>query len=163
MEHWREIPGYESYEASQKGNIRNKRTKRVLVQHVNNGYKKIIVRSNDGTSVCRRVSRLVALAWIPNPNNYEQVDHINEDKFNNTIDNLEWVTPSMNCKRRFVTNPNVTKPISIRFTNDKQDLLFKTCAEASRHFGVSSATIWGASINGKWKGYTITRIINQTA
>lgn len=158
MEHWREIPGFSNYEASQFGNIRNKRSKHVIGQTICNGYKRVVIMSNDGKRTSRRVSRLVALSWIPNPNNYPQVDHINEDKLNNKIENLEWVTASMNCKRRFITNPNATKPVAIRFENDQQILVFKNSSEASRHFGVSSATIWGASINRRWKGYTIERI-----
>lgn len=46
-----------------------------------------------------KLSRLVATAFIPNPNNYEEVDHVNADKMNNTTDNLEWVSHEENVRR----------------------------------------------------------------
>ena len=158
MEHWREIPTFKKYEASTLGNIRNKATQHINRQITNNGYKKVALITDEGMRKCCRVNRMVALAWIPNPNNYTQVDHVNEDKANNGIENLEWVSASENCKRRFVRNPNCIKPVPLKFENGEQTIYFANSREAARHFEIASATVWGASINGKWKGYKITRI-----
>lgn len=54
----------------------------------------------DGERINRReyVHRLVAEAWIPNPNNYETVDHLDRNKHNNSVDNLRWCTLEENQK-----------------------------------------------------------------
>lgn len=160
MEHWKEIPGFSMYEASTRGNIRNKYTKHVLCAKINNGYRKCALMNNKKRYCCR-YARMVAITWIPNPHKYTQVDHIDENKLNDSIDNLEWVTPSMNCKRRFAKNKNCTKPVALKFENDEQILYFANSREAAKHFEISSATVWGASINGKWKSYTIRRISQE--
>jgi hypothetical protein len=50
----------------------------------------------NGSNRSRSVHRLVALAWIPNPNNYPQINHISGIRNDNRIENLEWVTGSLN-------------------------------------------------------------------
>lgn len=157
MEHWREIPSFKKYEASTRGNIRNKITKHINGQILNNGYKKVVLMNDNGERKCCRVNRMIALAWLPNPNNLAQVDHVDENKLNNTLENLEWVSASENMKRRFANKPCI-QPVPLRFENDEQVLYFANSREAANHFEASSATIWGASINGKWKTYTIQRI-----
>lgn len=60
------------------------------------GYDYISLMKDDGGSRDIRVHRLVADAYIPNPENKETVNHIDEIKHNNRVDNLEWATPSEN-------------------------------------------------------------------
>ena len=60
------------------------------------GYTSVLIRTNDGVWVRRRVHRLVAQAFIPNPKNKPQVNHINGVKDDNKIENLEWVTGKEN-------------------------------------------------------------------
>ena len=56
-----------------------------------------------------RIHRLVALAFIPNPNNYPQVDHLDGDKKNNHVSNLEWVTGTENHRRKCAAGLNIVK------------------------------------------------------
>ena len=56
---------------------------------------------NKGKPKCMLVHRLVAMAFLPNPNNYPCVNHKDEDKQNNKADNLEWCDASMNGKHKF--------------------------------------------------------------
>ena len=62
------------------------------------GYKtyRILTLAINGKSISHYFHRLVAEAWIPNPENKPQKNHIDHDKLNNCVDNLEWVTPSEN-------------------------------------------------------------------
>ena len=62
------------------------------------GYKYFSTRRKDGTHIRARVNRMVAEAYIPNPNNYPQVNHIDGNKLNNNVTNLEWCTSRQNVK-----------------------------------------------------------------
>ena len=91
MEEWKEIPGYEGlYEVSNKGNVRNVRRNKLLRLSKNNyGYIQVSLYKN-GIKTGPKVHRLVAEAFIPNPDNLPMINHKDEDKTNNNVDNLEW-------------------------------------------------------------------------
>lgn len=108
---WKPIEGFEGYEVSSLGRVRsldrekvsnNGNTRiykgRLLSQRVsNNGYKMVML-SNAGKSKNCTVHRLVAKAFISNPQNLPQVNHINEfDKTDNRVENLEWMSAKDNC------------------------------------------------------------------
>lgn len=65
------------------------------------GYLQVFIRIN-GEQVNRMVHRLIAETLIPNCKNYEQVDHVDGDKTNNRVENLEWVTGKENTRRAFL-------------------------------------------------------------
>ncbi len=90
----------ELYEVSNYGRVRNKRTKRFLTQHDNGkGYLFVqLWRNNKGKR--EYVHRLVALAFIPNPDKKPTVNHKDEDKQNNYVENLEWMTYKENNNYR---------------------------------------------------------------
>lgn len=103
MEIWKDIPGYEGlYQASNLGNIKSlnynntKKEKLLKTKYDKRGYLAIELR-NKGKRYYTRVHRLVAMAFIPNPNNYPQVNHKDENKENNNVDNLEWCTNDYNA------------------------------------------------------------------
>lgn len=92
---WKQIDGWKGYQVSNFGNIRGKRVKNLHQQLSNGGYK--IVHLSSGKVVkWMSVHRLVAEAFIPNPNNLPCINHKDEDKTNNRADNLEWCTYSYN-------------------------------------------------------------------
>jgi len=108
-EKWLPIEGYEGYEVSNFGNIRSYRKrgskdamydepKRVnpllLKTHCKEYFKYHLVK--DGKQKSEYIHRLVAKAFIPNPESKSQVHHIDNDGLNNHIDNLQWVTNSEN-------------------------------------------------------------------
>ena len=90
MEEWKNIIGYEGlYEVSNMGNVRNVRRNTLLRFSKNQGYIQVYLYKN-GIRTGFKVHRLVALTFIPNPDNLPQVNHKDEDKTNNSVDNLEW-------------------------------------------------------------------------
>ena len=100
MEEWRDIEGYEGlYQVSNKGRVRNinKNPYRMMKPHHNQrGYCQVAL-SSGGTYILVAVHRLVAQAFIPNPNCLPQVNHKDEVKDNNSVDNLEWCNNKYNC------------------------------------------------------------------
>ena len=97
-EQWRDVVGYENYEISNVGRIRNKKTKKFLKPCKNNiGYLNVGLCKN-GTQKTFRIHRLVGEAFIPNPENKPQIDHIDTNKTNNYYKNLRWVTPLENSQ-----------------------------------------------------------------
>lgn len=111
MTKWKDIPEYKGYyQVSDKGNIRSLDRKgvrsilrgRLLKPTLNNytGYLQVILGKN-GKWKCHRVHRLVALAFIPNPFNKSCVDHIDNCKTNNNVDNLQWLTVGENNSKAY--------------------------------------------------------------
>jgi hypothetical protein len=102
---WKSVKGYEGlYEVSNLGRVRSKRvntritdkTDRVMKQKVDNhGYYRVNLHKN-GKMKAYLVSRMVAEAFIFNPGNLPQVGHANDDKTDNTIDNLYWTDSKEN-------------------------------------------------------------------
>ena len=97
MEEWKDIPGYEGlYEVSNMGNVRNVRRNKLLrLSKTNNRYIRVSLCKN-GIKTGLTVHRLVAEAFIPNPDNLPEVNHKDEDKSNNSVENLEWCDAKYN-------------------------------------------------------------------
>lgn len=96
MAAWKDVPGYEDlYRASDEGQIYSKTRKKLLRQSYANGYlKTTLVKDKIEKTVL--VHRLIAITFLPNPNNYPCVNHKDELKDNNKVENLEWCTYSYN-------------------------------------------------------------------
>lgn len=101
---WREICGWEGrYDVSDCGEIRSwyygkKRLDKPVIRKLKidkYGYPTVCLKSQ-GIAKTYTVHRLVAIAFIPNPNNLTQINHKDGNKLNNTIDNLEWCSPKAN-------------------------------------------------------------------
>lgn len=101
---WKDIEGYEGlYQVSNLGRIKsmanNKtRKEKILKENKNNYGYHIVGLSKKNVRNFKLVHRLVAMAFIENVNNYKEINHIDENKDNNSADNLEWTTHSMNIK-----------------------------------------------------------------
>lgn len=88
---WKDVAGFEGlYQVSNLGNVRNSKGKILKQATSRNGYKRIFLHKNGYAPLL--VHRLVASAFIDNPQNKPCVNHIDNDRANNLVDNLEWVT-----------------------------------------------------------------------
>lgn len=102
-EEWRPIPGYErDYFISNRGRVKSQRRGRTkILKPIHekwNGYYIVTLFDEQGTAHKERIGRLVALAFIPNPHGYPVVNHKDEDKTNDDVENLEWCTVAYNTK-----------------------------------------------------------------
>lgn len=162
MEIWKDVNGFEGlYKISSYGRICSlERMKldnggyapvrrRILKPQLNkDGY--LMVRLfNNSKQLDISVHRLVALNFIPNPHKYLQVNHLDEIKTNNRVENLEWVTPKMNCnygtkQTRFVSKMKNTskfsKPVIGVNIKDGSKIFFPSTQEAKRN-GFSQGNI----------------------
>ena len=124
---WKNIEGYPNYQVSNMGRVKRlstgyyRRTEKILKPQLqNNGYLHIKLSQKDKTK-CILVHRLVAQVFIPNPNNLPQVNHINEDKTDNRVENLEWCTQKYNI--------NYGNGISKRVKTNKENGTYKKIGE----------------------------------
>lgn len=85
---------YSNYKINKKGIV--VRNNKILTQHINGGYYNVGIMSDDNKGKTFKIHRLVALTFLPNPNNYQIVNHIDKNKLNNNVENLEWCTIQQN-------------------------------------------------------------------
>lgn len=149
VEEWRDIKGYEGcYQVSNLGRVRS-----LLVRGLNGG---ILVPIKDvaGYSCVNlsqktyKIHRLVAISFIPNPNNYPCVNHKDENKNNNNIDNLEW------CTYRYNNNYGTRNTRISQNTRRKRKIIqydlfrnkikeWDSISSAARYYNVKRCTIGG--------------------
>ena len=171
-EEWRAVAGYEGlYEVSNLGRVRslgrtiNRMTRwgtvkpytikpRILKPlHSQGDYCYVHLFDKDGTSTNHKVHRLVAKAFVPNPDNLNEVNHIDEDKDNNRADNLEWCSSSYNHCYGTTIERAASKIHRAVCQFDKNDRLireFVSVTEAAKAVGTSTTQISGCC-KGKTK------------
>ena len=169
MEKWRDIPNYEGfYQVSNQGNVRSlnrmvKQNRRTDGKQLKKG--KVLSPAIDkyGYSSCAlskhnklksiRVHRLVAFAWLDNPNNWNEVNHKDGNKQNNNVDNLEWSTRSLNIRHAIDTGllkyNKGDKHHQSKLTNEQVEELRITydCAKPLKYY----ANKYGMSISAMSK------------
>ena len=160
---WKDIPGFEDdYQASNLGRIRrvikNKELFFIRTLIVSNRGYHIIHFSINGISKMCRVHRLVAQTFIPNPENKPQINHIDGNKINNHIGNLEWCTAKENDKHAVATglsskvgerNANSKlKSFQVRVIRKIDDM---TEFEIAKIFNISRANVGRIKRKEYWK------------
>ena len=154
---WKCIVGYGGdYEISNYGNVRTKRRKGSaggeLKQKTDKKGYRYVNLCKDGKYKRYLVHRLVADAFIENPNRYPCVNHKDERKENNHVDNLEWCSYKYNNNygtARARASVTRYKPC-IGVWGDGHTERFNSCTLAAKATGIAQGNIWGAC-NGLWK------------
>lgn len=155
LEVWKDIPNYEGlYQISNLGNVKSlcfgarniKKSNIVKLLHQsrnNLGYHKVQLYK-DGKSKMFYVHRLVAMSFIPNPDNKPQINHKDGNKDNNTIDNLEWVTSKENLRHAVETG--LRQPSQMKGRTGKLNKMSKIIYQydmdgnyIATHYGISEA------------------------
>ena len=182
IEEWRPVVDFEGlYEVSNMGRVRSlTRYKKVIKPIVtNSGYYQYQLWHN-GTCRVGLAHRLVAQAFIQNPDNKSVVNHIDENKLNNSVDNLEWVSHVENCRygtaiarrtehfdysKRRINNAGqiaaCSKPVA-QYTKDGTFLRnWKSASECARETNISISSIRRAA-TGKLKtagGFVFKQVV----
>ena len=92
---WKKIEGHPNYSVSDKGRVRNDKTSLILKYGTNgHGYLTVVLYPGRKRFY---VHRLVSQTFLPNCNNLPQVNHLDENKENNAVTNLEWISAKDNC------------------------------------------------------------------
>ena len=143
----------DDYEISQNGDIINKRTGRVLKGQKNGkGYLRVTIGKK-----FMFIHRLVAEKYVPNPNNFPQVNHKDGNKLNNSADNLEWVSNKQNRQHAVENGLHLSgelcpwsklTSIQVDFIRNHSEL---KAEELAKIFGVSRQTINDIRTNRTWK------------
>lgn len=147
---WKSIEGYPKYEVSNLGNVRstkNNKERFLKPQKDKDGYLIVCLYKNNIRKCCK-IHRLVGQAFIPNPDNKPEIDHINTDRTDNRVENLRFVTPKenrnnpislkklRNKKYKFSSNVNNPKSrIVLQFDKDGNFLKeWNTMTEAEIYY-----------------------------
>jgi len=123
---WKTIEEFPIYEVSNLGRVKNTSSGRILSPTIKTGYYHAFLTNNNYKKTCK-VHRLVAIAFILNPENKSEVNHKDKDKLNNKLENLEWMTRKENCLHKsigLVYKSNKHKSI-LRIDKDTNDTLEK--------------------------------------
>ena len=151
---WKDIPNYDGYQASNLGNIKNKKTGNILKPYENtNGYLQVeLWKNGKGKKIV--VHKIIANTFLSNINNLPQINHKDENKLNNNINNLEFCTAKYNSnygtRNLRLSSPVLCVELNKKYNSIKEaskDLkIYKTsishCCANSQHYKTAGGYHW---------------------
>lgn len=165
QEIWKSIEGYEDYVVSNLGRVKSLKNKSEIILRPIldcHGYLRVNLYKN-GVRNMLKIHRIVATAFINNPDGLPQVNHKDGNKENNVVNNLEWVTESQNSQHAFnnglISVPYGEKNGQHKLTQNDVDEIRKSyikgnpifgCKALSKKYGVTPATISRIVNNKRW-------------
>lgn len=174
-EQWKPIPGFDGYEASNMQRVRSVKSGKIMSLTINgSGYPTVGVTMNKKTFTVL-AHRLIALAWIPNPLGKPQINHINGNRSDNRLENLEWCTQSENIQHAYdigfkkpykktekhlkIIGLVASRPITVKNIATGEPLSFTSMRECAKRFNVDESAISQAVRRGSvfQKIYIITK------
>ena len=168
-EEWRPIAGFETlYEVSSLGRVRSlgrvvtyawRGTTKTMTKHAKvlapetdkDGYRRVALTGEDGRARHFPVHRLMGIAFIPNPNNLPQINHIDFIRANNVLTNLEWSTPKGNTHHSLKDGrygKTITKEIVLEIR--ARHAAGKRMATIGRDFGLGHDTVRKLVLRERW-------------
>ena len=149
---WKIINGFNNYEISNLGRVKNVSTGRVL-KGVDNGWGYLQVNLfKAGKGYMRKIHRLVATAFIENPEKLGEVNHRDEDKANNAVSNLEWCSHEYNINYG-TRNERIGKANSVAMLGKNSKAVkcietgetFKSARDAARKYNIPVDSVCNAA------------------
>ena len=141
MEVYKQIIGYEGlYEVSNLGNVKSLnylhtgQEKLLSPAFDKDGYLLVVLSKNGEKKTCK-VHRLVAQAFLPNPNNYPEINHKDENKLNNSVNNLEW------CTAQYNHDYSLSKQVEQYDLSGNYIATWKSTVEIQRQLGFDQSSI----------------------
>lgn len=157
-EQWKWIAGYEGiYEVSTEGRVRsnNYSPKKILSTYIDACSGKVCVGLVvDARTSCVFVDGLVARAFVPNPNRYLELEHIDGDKANSRADNLRWVPCGFNVRKR--------RENGIKSTNGNRYKHGSDVANSVLGMAISGMSIRGIAATARINRRTVKRILMRS-
>lgn len=160
---WKDIPeSHGRYQVSSLGRVKGPYGKILALHEWKSGYLGASIHIRVDKRRLMRVHRLVATAFIPNPEGKPQVNHIDGNKKNNRVENLEWCTASENS--RHCIDVLGKRPEGIKVKCVETGKIYRTAGEAALDVGLKSGTSIQVVCNGgtrtsfregKWKEYPV--------
>jgi len=149
---WKPIPDYEClYEASNYGRIRREWDLKIMSQSFSRGYL-VLGLSNSSGRKNFRAHRLVAMTFVDCDDERKiEVDHINENKLDNRVENLEWVTREENARRIYRNRGKKFSPETINKIREELKKGKKLQKEIAKEFSIGESMVSDIKNNKKWK------------
>lgn len=151
MEVWKKIEGFENYEISTFGNVRNVKTLRILSKTVNRDGYLYCCLNKDKKKYTFRIHRLVASVFLLNDFNKPTVNHIDGVKHNNNLINLEWATRKEQSIHSVQNGLHGCKRIKVYCS--KSNIIFNSIVDAANFLKINKSTLTN-KLNGTRKNNT---------
>ena len=150
-EEWRDIKGFEGlYQVSNTGKVRSlvgwnghkyvKRDRELTPTMTSTGYLKVDLK-NKGVKKSLKLHRVIAGAFIPNPDNHPVINHIDGNPLNNSLENLEWCSQKHNCQHAYDTGLHKRKAIPADIVNAYCEDEFASANSIGEEFGISKSSV----------------------